>query len=169
MDVGARGVDLDAPPIQPGMERPERQLGGVDGQLSALRIELQGRPHARHGPGPPVARLVLPRWLAARNALRVGGARPYVLAALTALFWAGCFAFFVRVLEYFQTIGEFGPLLTQRLLVLLLVTFFAVLLLSKTVTALTTFYLAGDVPLLLGSLECSANGGYFPFYLRPDD
>ncbi len=100
---------------------------------------------------PGTARLVLPRWLAARNALREGGARPLVLAALTLAFWAGCLAFFVRVLDYFQAIGEFGPLLTQRLLVLLLVTFFAVLLISNTVTALTTFYLAGDVSLLLAA------------------
>ena len=99
----------------------------------------------------PVARLVAPRWLATRNALRQGWTRPLVLFALTCAFWGGCFVLFARVLAYFQSIGDFGPLLTQRLLVLLFVTFFAVLLLSNTVTALTTFYLAGDVNLLLAA------------------
>ena len=70
---------------------------------------------------------------------------------LTALFWAGCFCAFTRVLGYFQTIADFGPLLTQRLLVLLFVSFFAVLLISNTVTALTTFYLADDVAPLLAA------------------
>jgi ABC-2 type transport system permease protein len=102
-------------------------------------------------PSVPFVRLLAPRWLATRNALRGGRSRALVLAALTAVFWAGCFVFFARVLEYFHGIGDFGPLLTQRLLVLLLVTFFAVLLLSNTVTALTTFYLAGDVNVLLAA------------------
>lgn len=70
---------------------------------------------------------------------------------LTLAFWAACFAFFVRSLDYFQTIGDFGPLLTQRLLVLLFVTFAIVLLISNTVSALTTFYLAEDVNLLLAA------------------
>lgn len=102
-------------------------------------------------PEPSVARIVSPRRLAAANALRRGWRRPVALAALTALFWAGSFALFARALEWFHTIGDFGPLLTERLLVLLFVTFFAVLLLSNTITALTTFYLADDVNLLLAA------------------
>lgn len=102
-------------------------------------------------PEPSVARIVSPRRLAARNALRRGWRRPAVLSVLTALFWAGCFALFARALEWFHTIGDFGPLLTERLLVLLFVTFFAILLLSNTITALTTFYLADDVNLLLAA------------------
>ena len=77
--------------------------------------------------------------------------RPAALAFLTALFWFGCFALFARALEWFHTIGDFGPLLTERLLVLLFVTFFTILLLSNTITALTTFFLADDVNLLLAA------------------
>jgi len=102
-------------------------------------------------PEPSVAQIVSPRRLAARNALRRGWRRPAVLSVLTALFWVGCFALFARALEWFHTIGDFGPLLTERLLVLLFVTFFAILLLSNTITALTTFYLADDVNLLLAA------------------
>lgn len=98
-----------------------------------------------------VATLLLPRAFAARHAFRRGRTRVIVLALLTAVFWVGCFALFTRVLEYFHTIADFGPLLTQRFLVLLFVTFFSVLLLSNTVSALTTFYLAGDVALLFAA------------------
>lgn len=102
-------------------------------------------------PAPSVAQIVSPRRLAARNALRRGWRRPLVLGVLTTLFWGASFALFARALEWFHTIGDFGPLLTERLLVLLFVTFFAVLLLSNTITALTTFYLADDVNLLLAA------------------
>jgi ABC-2 type transport system permease protein len=95
--------------------------------------------------------LLAPRVLAGCNAVRRAPLRHCLLAVLVALFWGGCFALFTRVLGYFQTIGDFGPLLTQRLLVLLFVSFFAILLISNTVSALTTFYLAGDIPLLLAA------------------
>jgi ABC-2 type transport system permease protein len=100
---------------------------------------------------PSVLQLVAPRVLAGRNAVRRTPLRHGVLAVFVALFWVGCFALFSHVLGYFQTIGDFGPLLTQRLLVLLFVSFFGILLISNTVTALTTFYLAADVPLLLAA------------------
>jgi ABC-2 type transport system permease protein len=95
--------------------------------------------------------LLAPRLLAARNAYRAHPRRTWVLSALAGLFWVGCLVLFVKVLGYFQTIGEFGPLLTQRLLLLIFVSFFAVLLISNTVTALTTFYLADDVNVLLAA------------------
>jgi ABC-2 type transport system permease protein len=98
-----------------------------------------------------VATLLLPRALAARHAYARGRRRAVFLALLTAVFWVGCFALFSNVLEYFHTIADFGPLLTQRFLVLLFVTFFGVLLISNTVSALTTFYLAGDVALLFAA------------------
>lgn len=101
--------------------------------------------------GPSLAGMLAPRWLATRNGLRRGLVRPTVLTLLTGAFWAICFVFFVRVLDYFQTIGDFGPLLTQRLLLLLLVSFFLILLISNTVAALTTFYLAEEVTLLLAA------------------
>jgi ABC-2 type transport system permease protein len=93
--------------------------------------------------------LVTPRLWASRNAVRRAPGRSASLVLLAVLFWVGCLAAFVSVLEYFHEIGEFGPMLTQRLLLLVLVSFFVVLLISNTVTALTTFYLAEDIPLLL--------------------
>jgi len=110
---------------------------------------------ATHGdavPRPPGLRILLaPRLLAARNALRRGRVKAAILVFVTALFWVGSFIFFERTLSYFQTITALGPILTQRLLVMLFVSFFAVLVISNVVTALTTFYLAADVRLLLAA------------------
>jgi ABC-2 type transport system permease protein len=106
----------------------------------------------RRSPGPvPLGTLLSPRVLAARNAFRRGRVRPLVLAGLTLAFWAGSFVVFERTLAYFQSLAAIGPILTQRLLVLLFVSFFGVLLLSNVVTALTTFYRAPEVTLLLAA------------------
>jgi ABC-2 type transport system permease protein len=95
--------------------------------------------------------LLAPRLLAACNVARRAPGRPVVTALLTVVFWAGCFWAFVRILGYFQDLPDFGPLLTQRLLGLLLLSLGAVLLVSNTVTALGTFYLADDVAPLLAA------------------
>lgn len=107
---------------------------------------------ARAASAPSLRDMLAPRFYATRNGLRHRGlVRPAVLALLTLAFWGGCFFLFVRVLDYFQTIGDFGPLLTQRLLLLLLSSFFLILLISNTVAGLTTFYLAEEVTLLLAA------------------
>ena len=100
---------------------------------------------------PSLRVLLAPRMLAARTALRRSRAKIAILTLVTATFWVGSFAFFERTLAYFQTITALGPVLTQRLLVMLFVSFFAVLVISNVVTALTTFYLAPEVRLLLAA------------------
>jgi len=104
-----------------------------------------------HPRGASLRAILSPRLLGLRNDMARRPARPIVGGLLTGVFWIGCFVFFVKALDYFQTIADFGPLLTQRLLILLFVTFAVVLLISNTVSALTTFYLADDVPLLLAA------------------
>jgi len=101
--------------------------------------------------GPSLRLLLAPRLLAARHALQRSYLKAVLLVAVTAAFWAGCFTFFTNVLEFFQTVTALGPLLTQRLLVMILVSFFAILTISNVVTALTTFYLASDVRFLLAA------------------
>ena len=109
-------------------------------------------PASPSGPEPvSLLTILAPRWLALRNNLVRRRMRPIVASLLTVAFWIACFAFFVRMLDYFQTIGDFGPLLTQRLLLLLLSSFFLILLISNTVAALTTFYLAEEVTLFLAA------------------
>jgi len=113
---------------------------------------LAPAPHVRRTGGPTLREMLAPRWYATRNGIRRRGVvRPIVLSLLTGAFWVACFLLFVRVLDYFQTIGDFGPLLTQRLLLLLLSSFFLILLISNTVAALTTFYLAEEVTLMLAA------------------
>ena len=100
---------------------------------------------------PSLLWLLSPRLLAARGALRRGRTKPLLLAAMAGAFWVGCFLFFERTLAYFQTIAALGPVLTERLLVLLFASSFAVLALSNLVTALSTFYGAPEVSVLLAA------------------
>ncbi len=97
----------------------------------------------------PLTTLLAPRVLATRNAFRRRPLRAWALAGLTAAFWVGSFVLFAHTLRFFQTITALGPVLTQRLLIMLFVCFFAILLISNVVTALTTYYLSADVRFLM--------------------
>ncbi len=98
-----------------------------------------------------VATLLQPRRLAAMNVLRRHPRRTAGIAVGLAGLWLGCLAVATHVLRYFQTMGDFGPALTQRLLVLVFGVFLGILVLSATIAALQTFYLAADVSLLLAT------------------
>ena len=98
--------------------------------------------------------LLEPRLRALWNVIRRARLRAAMVSVLVGLFWVACFVLFTRVLGYFHGLGSFGPFLTERLLSLLFLTFFGILLVSNTVTALTTYYLAGEVtPLLAAPLS----------------
>jgi hypothetical protein len=88
--------------------------------------------------------LLVPRFFALRNGLRrrtrSGKIRAWVLATLMMLFWAGAFWFFQRILGYFQTIPDLGPVLSQKLLNMIFLTFLAILTFSNMVTGLSTFH-----------------------------
>jgi len=97
--------------------------------------------------------LLIPRFFALRNGLRrrdrSGKIRAWVLATLMVLFWAGAFWFFQRVLGYFQTIPDLGPVLSQKLLNMIFLTFLAILTFSNMITGLSTFFLSRDLLLLV--------------------
>ncbi len=97
--------------------------------------------------------LLIPRFLTARNGLRQmnrgGQIRTLVLATLMVLFWCGIFWFFYRTLDYFRTIPDLGPILSQKLLSMVFLTFFAILLFSNVITSLSTFFLSRDLLLLI--------------------
>ena len=99
--------------------------------------------------------LLRPRLLALRNRWRradVSGKRRFAaLGLLAAVFWIAVFVFCARVLAYFQSVPELGPVLAERLLGMILLTFFSVLLFSNVVTALSSYYLAADLPMLLAA------------------
>jgi ABC-2 type transport system permease protein len=93
--------------------------------------------------------LLSPRWRAARNRARRLDRRGRILlgsfAALGVVFWVAVFLFFYRVLCYFLTVPDFGPVLTYKLLSMVLLTFLAILLFSNIITALSTFFLSREL------------------------
>jgi ABC-2 type transport system permease protein len=97
--------------------------------------------------------LLVPRFFALRNGLRrrdrSGKIRAWVLAALMVLFWAGTFWFFQRILGHFQTVPDLGPVLSQKLLSMMFLTFLAILMFSNMITSLSTFFLSHDLLLLV--------------------
>ncbi len=102
---------------------------------------------------PSLFHLLAPKWLTARARLLAGergrGARFTVLAIFGALFWTFVYYVLYRLLHYFRGVEEIGPLLAGKLLGLILLGFFAILVLSNIITALSSFFLARDLDLLV--------------------
>jgi ABC-2 type transport system permease protein len=100
-----------------------------------------------------VTHLLVPKWLTARaraaEGQRGGRWRMVILGALGVLFWSFIFAVLLRLLRYFRGVEEIGPLLAGKLLGLILIGFFSILLLSNIITALSSFFLARDLDLLV--------------------
>jgi ABC-2 type transport system permease protein len=102
---------------------------------------------------PSFLHLLSPKWqsMRARATKKTEGStgRAVMLAVLTVIFWAFIFAVIFRLLRYFKGVPEIGPLLAGKLLGLMLVSFFGMLLLSNVIAALSTFFLAKDLDLLV--------------------
>jgi ABC-2 type transport system permease protein len=106
-------------------------------------------------PDPSLFHLVGPKFLTARARALAGErgrtARWIVLGVFGVLFWAFIFGVVFRLLQYFRGVQEIGPLLAGKLLGLILVGFFSILLLSNVITALSSFFLARDLNLLVAA------------------
>ncbi|MEX2152244.1 MAG: hypothetical protein WD825_02845 [Gemmatimonadaceae bacterium] len=104
-------------------------------------------------PDPTLLHLLWPKYLTARARSfakeRGRGARFLILGAFGFIFWAFIFGVLYRLLLYFRGVQEIGPLLAGKLLGLILVGFFSILLLSNVITALSSFFLAKDLDLLV--------------------
>ena len=117
------------------------------------------RPHS--DPDQPVSEdatvawhvLLIPRLLALRNALRrrgqTGRRKAIIISVLIAAFWLGIFWLGQRALSYSLSIPDLGPILSQKLLHMGFLTFFAILLFSNVITGLSTFFLSRDLQLLI--------------------
>jgi ABC-2 type transport system permease protein len=106
-------------------------------------------------PDPSTGHLLIPKVLTAR-ARAVSGERGATLrwiflGLFGALFWAFIYFMLFRLLRYFRGVPEIGPLLAGKLLGLILVGFFSILLLSNIITALSSFFLARDLDLLVSA------------------
>ncbi|WKW11381.1 hypothetical protein Strain138_000626 [Pseudogemmatithrix spongiicola] len=106
-------------------------------------------------PDPPLLHLLLPKWLTARARTVAGekgrGARFAVLGFVGLMFWAFIFGVLYRLLTYFRGVEEIGALLAGKLLGLLLLGFTSILLLSNVITALSSFFLAKDLDMLVAA------------------
>jgi len=106
-------------------------------------------------PDAPLLWILRPKVLTARARALAGergrGARFAVLGVVGLLFWGFIFGLLYRLLSYFKGVPEIGELLAGKLLGLMLVSFFALLLLSNVITALSSFFLAKDLDLLVSA------------------
>src|SRR5688500_1270590 len=112
-------------------------------------------PGAAGLPNPSLLHLLRPKWLTARARARSGErgrvARTAVLGGLGFIFWAFIFGVLYRLLAYFRNVQEIGPLLAGKLLGVILISFLSILLLSNVITALSSFFLAKDLDLLVAA------------------
>jgi ABC-2 type transport system permease protein len=134
----------------------------VERQAFASTTRQAGAAYTPHGgrivpaPSPvPFVTLMSPKWLTARARAAQGergrGARWAVLGVVGVVFWAVAFGLLYRVLRYFAGVDEIGALLAGKLLGLLLLSFASILLLSNIIAALSSFFLARDLDLLMSS------------------
>lgn len=122
-----------------------------------LRPPMLGAPGSAQDtlPDPPLLHLLLPKWLTARARAASGekgrGARFAILGFVGAIFWAFIFGVLYRLLTYFRGVEEIGALLAGKLLGLILLGFTSILLLSNVITALSSFFLAKDLDMLVAA------------------
>jgi ABC-2 type transport system permease protein len=104
---------------------------------------------------PSLTTILTPKWRSALNRLRqersTGSGKFFVLALVALGFWAAVFGLFFRVLRYIQSTSEVGGPLAAKLLGIVLLAFASLLLLSNLITALSSFFLAKDLDLLVSS------------------
>lgn len=95
--------------------------------------------------------LLSPRAVGVRNSLSRAGGRswkkPVLVLLIGGSFWGLLLVFSYRVLAYFQAVEVIGDLLARYLLGMVLLTFFALLIFSNVITALSNLYLSSDLEL----------------------
>ena len=98
--------------------------------------------------------LLRPKLRTRLHGARSDGGRVFKTLALGSVglfFWALVFGVIFRMLLYFRGTQGIGDLLAGKLLGLVLLTFLMMLLLSNVITALSTFFLADDLELLMAA------------------
>jgi ABC-2 type transport system permease protein len=105
---------------------------------------------------PSLLHVLTPKWRTVRQRLRQeraagGGGKLVVLALVGSAFWAGVFGLLYYILRYFRGVEELGPLLASKMLGIALLSFVSILILSNVITALSSFFLAKDLDLLVAA------------------
>ncbi len=78
-------------------------------------------------------------------------AKLLIMGGVGTVFWLAVFGVVYRMLRYFRGVEEIGPLLAGKLLGIVLLSFLSILLLSNVITALSAFFLAKDLDLLVSA------------------
>src|SRR2546430_8588555 len=125
------------------------RLGGGAG-----RWEQRGRPGRVTQPS--LWRVLEPKWRTALQRIREersrgGSAKLLILTFVGLAFWVGVFAILYRILKYFRGVEDLGPLLAGKILGIVLLAFVGILVLSNVITALSSFFLAKDLDLLVSA------------------
>jgi len=105
---------------------------------------------------PSLWRVLEPKWRTALQRVREersrgGSGKLLLLVAVGTLFWLAVYWVLYLILRYFRGVEELGPLLAGKLLGLVLLSFIAILVLSNVITALSSFFLAKDLDLLVAA------------------
>ena len=105
---------------------------------------------------PGVLSLTSPKWRTAWKRFRsrpteVSPWRGVLLGLAAAGFFGLAFYIAWRVVNYFKTVPEIGPLLAGKLLGMAFLAFSSILLLSNLIASLSTFFLAKDLDMLVAA------------------
>ncbi|MCC6318887.1 MAG: hypothetical protein IT361_14510 [Gemmatimonadaceae bacterium] len=152
--MGSAGLPVGP---DPGLVARHRMLSGSQSRVGPQPgyTPSGGRVVPPVAAGASILHLLSPRWQSARARRRQGergrGARWVLLSLLALVFWSFAFGAVHRVLSYFKGVPEIGPLLAGKLLGVLLLAFSSILLLSNVITALSSFFLARDLDMLVSA------------------
>ena len=106
-------------------------------------------------PQPALWTILTPKWRGALARLRQERhgsiAKPLMAIIIGSGFWTAVFGVAYRVLSYVHQVPDIGDLLAGKMLATILLAFLSILLLSNIITALSTFFLAKDLDLLVAA------------------
>jgi ABC-2 type transport system permease protein len=144
-----------------GPRRTSAEVTGprrTTGRQAVIAVVESATDPAQRGtrPNPSYRHLLRPKVLtavsrASKTGERSHGWRWTVVAAIGLLFWSFVLFVLTRVLMVFRNTPEIGALLAGKVLGLVFISFFMILLLSNIITALSTFFLAKDLELLVSA------------------
>jgi len=105
---------------------------------------------------PSLWRVLEPKWRTALQRIREersrrGSGKLLLLTIAGLLFWFGVYRLLYKILSYFRGAEDLGPLLASKLLGVALLSSVVILVLSNVVTALSSFFLAKDLDLLVSA------------------
>ena len=126
----------------------------ASGSISSIRssrAEVARRARPSRGSGPCSSRSGAAALARLRQQRSGSWPKVLLLALVGGVFWTGIFGIAYRVLSYIQRVADIGDLLAGKMLSIILLAFLTILLLSNVITALSTFFLAKDLDLLVAA------------------